>query len=375
MTPEEMTDSIQLGFERARTRRRARKQRGEVPFMEGRKRLIVHIGPSKTGSTSIQMTLRRSRETLVSEGVAYWGMTLDLAPIQDYAWQHVRPPEQLLNRASELRRFPSEFVDCVERSFGEGPDQAIISNDSFAGAKNYQRIIPLLRAVEDRGIGVLVVAYARSPSAYAQSAFAQWELKVKPPHRRRIRSFAESAEHYIRRWALNFEAFDRAFGDRFQIRNYDAADDVVADFLAVVGVDDAEGRIRIARANIRPRPEEELLRTFFNDRQAGGASPADFQAFGGPPRVNLRLDVLSWYRGLLPTQDDVAAATEATADDLDRLNKLLARRGQPLLSDSARLLSGEKIDSDYLVGLLLQIVYAQHLRLSALEGAQRGCLK
>ena len=336
------------------------------------KRLIVHVGPGKTGTTAIQAALRRSRGALVERGVAYWGMTLDFAPIQAYPWQHIRPPEQLFSRTAQEKNFTGEFVDVVVRSLASGPQTAIVSNDSFT--TYYERLIPLLRAVESEGVDLLVVSYVRAPSTYAQSAFAQWELKTKH-HRGRIRPFHATRGHFVRRFADKLEAFDRAFGHRFQLRNYDAAGDVVADFLRVIGVD---VNLRRLQANVRPSPEEELLRAFYNDRQPGRASAAAFEDFAPPKHVDFGLDLMSWYCTLLPTQDDVDAAAAALKDDLGRLNELLSARDQPLLADPGQLSSSGAIETDRLLGLLVQIQYSQHVRLSALEsksGSKRRVLE
>lgn len=321
-------------------------------------RLIVHIGPGKTGSTAIQHVLRRSESDLAKANIAYWGTTLDLAPIQAYSWQR-HTQGQLLRDIVQRKELPAEFADCVARSFQGGPKQAIVSNETLGTQQRWS--IPLLRAVEDAGFDILVVAYARAPSARMQSTYAESELKRKT-HTGRLRSFAEYSAAMI---VSELMAFDRAFGDRFEVRNYDAAVDVVADFMSVIG---ADVKLQSIRANDRPGVEEELIRAFYNDRQPGQVSPADYKAFADPKHVDLNFDVLSWYRSLLPTQEDVDVAAKRTAEATKRLNALLAQRGQPLLCDRAELSSRPEIVTDRLVGLLLQIVYSQHLRLSALEG-------
>ena len=325
------------------------------------KRLIVHVGVSKTGSTAIQSGLRRSRSELARHGISYWGGTLDLAPIQDYWWQQIRPPESLFARTDQEVGFPGEFVDIVCRSLEAGPPVAIVSNDSFT--TGYAWLIPLLGAVERAGIDVLIVAYVRAPSAQVQSSFAQWELKSKL-HDGRVLPFGSTQGSHFHRFADKLEAFDDAFGDRFRLRNYDAVGDVLEDLLDVGGLDVSLPRREV---NVRPSAEEELVRAFYNDRQSGPASPVDFWAFADPEHVDFRLDLLSWYRGLLPTQDEVDEVALALTDDLVRLNGLLTRRGQPPLADPRALTATGTVDTDRLLGLLLQLQYQQHVRLSVLE--------
>ncbi|MCE2494876.1 MAG: hypothetical protein J4F40_20200 [Alphaproteobacteria bacterium] len=322
------------------------------------KRLIVHVGPGKTGSTAIQHTLRRSRSELSAENIAYWGHSLNLAPIQAYSWQGMSQG-QLLKEMMQRKDLPAEFADCVARSFSTGPQQAIVSNETFGGQERW--CIPLLRAVEHAGIDILVIAYVRSPLAKIQSAYSEGHLRRKT-HPGRIRSFAEVG--YRQRVAAPLEAFVHAFGDSVEVRNYDAVGDVVVDFMSAVGID---VKLPHILANVRPGPEAELIRAFYNDRQKGTVAPAEFRSFANPKHVDLEFDVLSWYRGLLPKEEDIVSAAHAMVDETKRLNALLAQRGQPLLSDRAELAIRPEISTDRLVGVLLQIVYSQHLRLSALE--------
>lgn len=51
-------------------------------------KLIVHIGAGKTGSTSIQSTLRENQKVLAENGCKYLGMMLEKAqPRSSYDWQ------------------------------------------------------------------------------------------------------------------------------------------------------------------------------------------------------------------------------------------------------------------------------------------------
>lgn len=49
--------------------------------------LILHIGAGKTGSTSVQFTLQRSREQLAAQGLGYLGLMLEEAEAaRDMDW-------------------------------------------------------------------------------------------------------------------------------------------------------------------------------------------------------------------------------------------------------------------------------------------------
>ena len=328
-------------------------------------RLIVYVGPSKTGSTSLAATLRRNGAVLESGGARYWGSTLDLAPLLLYGWQSHRPPEQLLQATAEDDSFPSQFVDAVEQGLKVGMEtgirDAIIVNDAWVG-RWHERAIEVLQAVAELPVEVFVVAYVRSPSAYAQSAYAHWELKQKA-HSGPIRPYADYLSRRDFHFAPAMEAFDRVFGDRFLLRNYERVDDVVQDFLDAVGL--GETPLPAVYANARPSTEEELIRAFYNARHEA-ARPQEFQRFAA---IDFDHDVVEWYRSLLPTRRDIRRSAREMRDDLRRMNALLRARGQPPVRDRKHLTLRSVKRS--LISVLLQIVYDQHLRIAVLEDSIR----
>ena len=332
----------------------------------GPKRLIVYVGPSSAGSISLAARLRRGHVALKSIGAQYWGATLEIAPSVSYDWQHHRPPEGLLEATLGDDGFPWQFVDAVHQGFNAGAvagiRHAIIVNDSWMDGRWCDRTIEVLGAVaETLPVEIVVVAYVHSPSAYAQSAYAQSALehKVQSSH---IRPWRERAPRYTMHFAEHMEAFDRAFGERFLLRNYEAMDDIVEDFLGAVGLGDVS--LPALDLDVRPSTEEELIRAFYNTRQHRPALPEEFRRFAD---VDFNHDVIGWFQGLLPTRGDVRAAAAELKDDLRRMNALLAARGQPPVRDRRVVTRGSEIDLGRLISALLQIVYNQHARIEALE--------
>ena len=325
-----------------------------------RQRLVVHIGPGKTGSSAIQASLRHSRSQLERHGVEYWGWTLDFAPVQAYRWQHADPPYQFL-READWKAFSRQFVDVVIRSLARrsGVHTAIVSNEYFHEV--FEDLIPLLKEVEIAGVEVVVVAYVRRHPAYAQSAYAQWALKHKAAPGRVV-PFDANPGHFARRFADKLLPFDEAFGPHFLLRNFDATEDVVGDFLQAVGLDHLD--VRRVYENARPSAEEELLRAFFNDRQPGRVLPEAFDDFVDPEHVDFGFDIQEWFFGLLPSQSDLDAISETMSDDRARLNALLRVRGQPELSADSTKASSGVIDTDRMLGIVVQILYSHHLQLA-----------
>ena len=311
-------------------------------------RLIAYVGPSKTGSTSLAAALRRSQVVLETAGAQYWGPTLDLAPFVGYDWQRHQPSERLLEATRDDDHFRSQFVDAVQQGFQAGAEagirHAIIVNDSWMDGRWRDRAIDILQAVADElPVTVVVVAYVRSPSAYAQSAYAQWELKHKV-HPGPIRAWPEGAERYILRFAEHMEAFDRAFGKRFLLRNYEATDDVVGDFLEAVGLEHVP--LPALASNVRPSTEEELVQAFYNTLQQDSALPQEFRSFAD---IDFNHDVIAWYQDLLPTRAAIRATAMDLREDLRRMNALLAARGQPAIRDKQTMTRDGKVDPNRLI--------------------------
>lgn len=294
-----------------------------------------------------------------------------MAPVQKYRWQHANPPYQFL-RQTNWERFSRQFVDVVTCSLRSqsGLHTAIVSNEYFHEV--HEGLIPLLRQVEDAGVEVLVVAYVRKHPAFAQSAHAQWALKHKaaPGH---VVPFKANPDHWSRRFSDKLAPFDEAFGPRFMLRNFDAVDDVVTDFLEATELKHVD--VRRISENTRPSPEEELLRAFYNDRQPGRVLPEAFEHFADPTHVDFDLDLLAWFAELLPSQSDLDAISERMRKDREQLNALLSARDQPVLSDdSAEAVDGD-IDRDRLLSVIVQLLYSHHLLLAERREPVAGQLR
>ncbi len=291
----------------------------------------------------------------------YWGWTLDFAPVQAYRWQRADPPYQFLGDAN-WEVFTRQFVEVVAKSMelSSGIHTAIVSNEYFHEV--FEDLIPLLREVEDAGVEVVVVAYVRKHTAYAQSAYGQWALKHKAAPGRVV-PFRSNPGHFARRFADKLTPFDAAFGSQFRLRNFDATEDVVGDFLQAIGLGDID--VPRVQKNTRPSVEEELLRAFFNDRQPGRVLPEAFDEFVDPEHVDFDFDVLEWFAELLPSQGDLDAIREATADDRERLNALLRARHQPAMSDTSTDATTGVIDAERMLGIVVQVLYSHHLQLAA----------
>lgn len=118
------------------------------------KSLILHVGPAKCGSSSIQREIAR-------EGSPFHGRSVMLPlPLLQLLIEETVPPDAA-----------AQLLDIVSALFSRG-DKVVISHEAmFQHKLALRNILALLRPmVED----VTVVGYSRRQSGFIQSAYGQW---------------------------------------------------------------------------------------------------------------------------------------------------------------------------------------------------------
>ena len=101
--------------------------------------ILVHIGPYKTGTTAIQMSMHQHREEMRSHGVLYPGTETRLR----------RPGRALVGYSPRgLKRVPlREWEAIVDEVQASGADRVCLSTETFAGAG----VGPIARLIDDFG--------------------------------------------------------------------------------------------------------------------------------------------------------------------------------------------------------------------------------
>lgn len=325
---------------------------------------IVHVGDGKTGTSAIQRTLRDHAPELADAGIAYLGLMLERAPVRLHDWQAARRIEAFhsLGKERGARELADALRACIAPLRERGLRRVVVSNESLFGRS--AATIATLEQLRGEGHAVRVVAYVRRHDAWARSAYAQWGLKHKT-YDGPVRDFAQwSAAH---RFALapKVAPWHAAFGEAFQLRNFDAVGDVVSDFLALLDLDPA--RFGTVRRNESPSPEELALRTLFNHREEGRSPPVRFANLFDSANVDFRQPLGPWVKSLWPTPAQLQAIADAHVDDRARVDAILAENGQPPMETAPLPESELALDSDLLIGALFQLVSRQALRLEKLE--------
>lgn len=326
-------------------------------------RLIFHIGAGKTGTSSIQRSLRDSRDVLSSCGYDYWGLMLEFAPVKKYPWQNASEYNHLLKlRPNEAKE---QIIDVLQQSIEisaqRGVSTAIWSNELFFSRSSL--IAPALKELEAAGLETHIVAYVRRHDKWAQSAFLQWGIKHKN-YEGKISSYKQYISRHPVRFYPAVRGWRSLFPKSFYIRNFDAVDDVVNDFKELVGLPEQIQGVRVYES---PDAEELILRAIFNNTIPGPALPELFDDFFNYENIDPRLSVDKWLSELLPSAQDLSDTIQDAISDIESINKELSSSDQPMLDVTPSRAKEHSVNLGIVVSILYQMLIREKFKTNNLR--------
>jgi hypothetical protein len=196
-------------------------------------KIVVHIGPPKTGSTSIQKSFSASGKQLKRKNIYYYDraqpmpMALSMLFLSDVR----RPHQKLVAKVGSAENVASWSENCwqeFERDIDESrPELTVISSERFAAIQNVDGFIGRLRQRFD---DIYVAAYIRDPVDLYVSV-TQQKIRGGNPlcNLDTPQSFKNNSREALERYSNVVGA------DKMIVRNFDRKNlvdgDVVADFL------------------------------------------------------------------------------------------------------------------------------------------------
>jgi hypothetical protein len=327
-------------------------------------KLYFHVGAGKTGTSSIQETLRLNREKLLSQGVWYLGLMLEYAPVVRYPWQ-CAGGFSLLNSQSE-ETIAKEFFEIIDESLTQirltGLHTVILSNESF-----FHKIPSIHETVQKlctKGWEIDLVAYVRRHDAWAKSAYIQWGLNHKS-YVGELKPFNEWIKRSPHFFGHSLIAWSSITGLNCNFRNFDSVKDVVDDFCAIVGLPVSE--LSRQHINIQPSPEELFLRSLFNSQFSGEVLPVQFNRQLGIKQIDSSFSATTFIDEYLPSENELAALLDRCSEDIAVVNRLLAQSGQPPIDLTPKKFSNQAVDMGKLAASMFQILLQQAMRIKQLE--------
>ena len=325
--------------------------------------LIFHIGGGKTGSSSIQATLKANQEMLLSEGISYWGLMLEEAPIRRFTWQRPVGANEYYADGNSSKDLAELISECLEHCDAKGVRKAIWSNEWFLGsAYEFERNKPTLEAIRnliDDGYMITVIAYIRDHISWAVSAYFQWGIKHKT-YTGDLMDFEKYTAKRPPRFYEPLNAWKEASDGNLKLFNFNRAGNVVDHFLKYVR-NGANADYECIIDNQSPNKLENFLRAAFNQSLSKGNQYE-------PIQFNLALlklleqcnerNLVKWYNNLIPNEDSIDSLILASNDDIISVNHMLVECGEPVLSvtrPSKSLKIGQE-NMEQLISLVTQLM-------------------
>lgn len=327
--------------------------------------LLIHIGAGKTGSTSIQFTLKNAREALLAQNTAYAGLVLEYVQgARKYDWCTEGAPQKFFKSEDNKRTKDEMYTvlrDALDRYAARGVRKVIWSNEAFLTRRDH--VFDVVGRLAQDGVPIRLIAYVRRHDKWARSGYVQFGIKYKT-YPGPLRNFAEWANAQDIGYHHSLEAWRKAFPGKLEIYNFDTAGDVVTHFLGKAGL---EG-IDVVRANDSPSNALLAVWAAFNNRSETPILPSAFMRLAKPLKIlTSRYTLSPPIEELLPSAAQLVAVQDRYRMDLERVNRLLAENGEPPMvfdapDEKNRTASTWEIDH-----MLLQMVFSLQKQVSDLQ--------
>ena len=194
-------------------------------------KVIFHIGAGKTGSSSIQKTLKENQEILLEQGIVYAGLNFEL--ICNESW-NTQPWGFNQLSPAELKECYLNKINSV--TINDSVKTIILSNEGFL--ENSSRLLNLYKYLSsNENYDLELYAYVREPESWLISGYQQWGIKHKHYH-----GVIKNASEYINSNPYKIITEPLAFLEQSGMKDFltvtsiEYAGNVVKDFLGKLNV-------------------------------------------------------------------------------------------------------------------------------------------
>jgi hypothetical protein len=201
-----------------------------------KKRVFLHIGFHKTGTTALQDAFSKNGEFLSNSGILFPQGLSDWPSHPELAWSftgNIFSWQDKIYPVDEVSQFYRELIQDAPE------DTIVLSSEELCRLNYYPGTIESLRELFS-GIDIRVIAYARSPKEFLASRY-----RHEVQQGTESQSFADFLSNPDN---LDSARFDRrmvpwlnAFPGKVQLRYYDRNSlingNIISDFLNVIGFD------------------------------------------------------------------------------------------------------------------------------------------
>lgn len=283
-----------------------------------KRKLIIHVGMEKTGTSSIQLTSQQNIEQLKVNGISYLGLMLDKTPKKIFDWQNPRGWTQCITL--DKKRFNRELVHLfneIDNSTDDKIHTFLWSNESLF---NRLHFIDIAIDWLNKNFDLHVVGYVRKPDAWIQSAYLQWGIKHKT-YKGSMKSFAEwtgdknfPALEFVTKWKM--AVLNTSFYNFDSVRN-------ITEHFFLECLNLKTDKIDVMRLNDTPTAAQLALFTLFNSSFNEEVLPYRIEKLFNSNSICTDKETLEELSNLVPNQEELDRYCDSVSEETKALNSLL----------------------------------------------------
>lgn len=318
--------------------------------------LIIHVGTGKTGSTSIQRSLKTNSDLLKTQGAYYLGMNFENLTEKFFDWQVQTGWPRLHNlKPDEKRNQLIRCIDCaIEFAKNNNVDKLIWSNEAIF--ENADFFIPLLEQVVGDDVKITIVTYIRRPDLWAQSAYGQWGIKHKT-YSGPLQKYSDWIKNHRPIFSDTLIKWEGNSHFNFKLVNFNNSEDIVASFFVKTGLNPAG--INVVKDNESPNDVAMALWALYNNTQEGITFPAEM--YGILKRANVidkKIEHLD-HNGLYPSTEESQNLLDEYRDEIEQLNGVFERNDETKFNNNKKIARVKNVTDSQLISALLLIIKSQ----------------
>lgn len=328
-----------------------------------KRKLIVHIGMGKTGSSSIQKTLRLENDKLHSNGVKYLGLMLEQARHDNsFFWQRASGWVGFIQQGAEKanQQMSSALVE-LDDLLPKHIHTLVWSNESFFEGFDYVKdAISSVKEIYD----IEIVGYIRRPDAWITSAYLQWGIKhksysgpIKP-----FRAWVVNRHYHVSPLIDQWRLIDQ----RSKFFNFDAIEDIAYHFVEAM-LSPLLGKIKISRENETPSPVAMAMFAYYNSSSKDEVLPSELEPLLRISGVLSKSQPIRAYNNLLPYEQDVKKYLEDNREQVEKVNKIFEAQGEPVFDISVPKIKDYSTNQHEINRALLQMIKCLSTEVDALK--------
>ena len=217
------------------------------------KKLIVHIGANKTGSSAVQRFLSVNSLALREEGVIVPDNEFRIVDeIQGY---HVFGFQQLLGDPTEGRRWLGDALDAIDLAHPEA-SAILLSAENLTANPAAPSLFEGLAERYD----MEVILYIRRQDEFILSTWQQWNSKIQAD----FWAWIVSVVGKLGNWRAHLENWEAVVPrDKITVRIYERSKleggDVVADFYSLLGISRPLNALRLPKDAVNPSFSDAIM--------------------------------------------------------------------------------------------------------------------